>query len=406
MRQPCGAIEEVAAQSHQHAGSGSEDPREESAEGVLVSFGELEHRLRLVDDDDIGCTALFEPRPQIGCSIPAGRDDRDAVPVRNAREDAGQHERGLARAGSADDHDESARTHAVPDRVDVGIPAEEVLGVLGSESLEAEVRASGAHGMPRFRSRESGILLQHRRFEGVKPLADVDAQLVRQLRPCGADRRERLRLTAGAVVGHGEDPPAALPKRSLAHEPLGVRDHGAMLAFGEAGFQELLLGALPDFSEALRFDGPRLPGDDVRVRCPAPERECPLVHIDRTIVLAAQTVLPRARDEAFELERVDRRRIDAQRVLRASSHDGVAAEACADPRHCRLHLLLPRARWVIAPAGCGQLGGSEGAPCADDERGEDDALPRAQSVPVSRLQRTQHPDRHDSSVRVPSAPRQ
>ena len=155
----------------------------------------------------------------------AGSHDLD-VPAARAepRQDSGEEQRRLARAGGARDRDDGAGAHPLQHRLRVGLAPEEHIGVVRAEGPQTGVGAERGDRKGGRRRGEVGVLAQHRELEGREPGAGLDAELVREPLARGAEHGERLGLPIGAVVRERDDRPTVLAQRLLAEQALGVRD--------------------------------------------------------------------------------------------------------------------------------------------------------------------------------------
>ena len=196
-----------------------------------------------------------------------------------------------------------------------------------------------------------------------------------------ADRGERVRLPAAPVERGGEQHPASLPERRLAHESLGVRDGCGVLAQAQSCFEPHLLQVHPHLVEPLGLHERRRPAGQVGVRDAAPERECAVggVRGPRRVVVE---VLASGCGESFEALRVDGLGVDAQRVRARRGLDGVAPDRGPHPADRRLQLLRPGLRQFVAPEGIGELVGRDRTARAEHQRREHRALPRAERGPL------------------------
>ena len=149
-------------------------------------------------------------------TVPAARTE--------PRQDAGEEQRRLARAGGARDRDDGAGAHPLQHRLRVGVASEEHIGVVGAEGAQTGVGAERGDSEGGRRRGEVGVLAQHRELEGREPGTGLDPELVREPLPRGAEHGERFGLPVGAVVREGDDRPPVLAQRLFAEQALGVRD--------------------------------------------------------------------------------------------------------------------------------------------------------------------------------------
>ena len=140
-------IEEIRPQCQYECATESERLFEQSAGRLDLRFVELEDRLRLVDDHDLGRTEVVEGSAQrIHERRPAAQDLHPAAALAFPGNDPGEHEGGLARSRGADNCEDRSGMDAAEDRLDHVLPTEEVIGVVGTERRQPAVRAQIARG--------------------------------------------------------------------------------------------------------------------------------------------------------------------------------------------------------------------------------------------------------------------
>ena len=196
----------------------------------------------------------------------------------------------------------------------------------GPNARRPGVGAGDVGRRARRRSIQRGIAAQHGELEGREARAGLDAELVREPLPRGAEHGERFRLPVGAVVRERDDRPPVLAQRLFAQQALGVRDQRAVLARREPRVEQLLLRARADLVQPQRLHDAGLPVRDVLQRRAAPHREAARVDVDRAIVLPAQRVAARRRHETLEADGVDRVGVDGEPVVPSDRLDAVPAE--------------------------------------------------------------------------------
>ena len=281
---------------------------------------------------------------------------------------------------------------------DVGVASEERLRVVRTERHQPRVGARDALARGGSGESSSGIVTQDRRLELGDARAGLDAELLVESRPRGAQHGEGVGLAVGAIVRQREDRPAVLAQRGLPHALLGFGDHGAVLAGAQARVEQLLLGARVQLDEPRGFGGAGLPRRDLRQRGAPPQCERLAVDVDRPVVLAVQGVLARRGDQPLEPHGVDRLGVDRQAVLPADRLDGLSSESRPDARDRVAHLLLPGRGRLLAPERIGELCRRDALAAPDDERREDHPLARAERV-GARVERAEHHQRHASRCR-------
>ena len=257
----------------------------------------------------------------------AGTHDLDLQAARaEPRQDAGEEQRRLARTGGARDRDNGTRAHPLQHRLRVGFAPEEHVGVIRAEGPKTGIGAQRGDRKGGRRRGEVGVLAQHRQLEGREPRSGLDAKLVREPLPRGANHGERLGLPVGAVVRQRDDRPSILAQRLFAEQALGVRDEGAVLARRKPRVEELFLRARPDLVQAERLHDSGLPVRDILQRRAAPHCEGAQVGVDRTLVLPAQRVPACRRHETLEADGIDRVGVDGELVGPTDRFDALPAE--------------------------------------------------------------------------------
>ena len=194
--------------------------------------------------------------------------------------------------------------------------------------------------------------------------------------------RERVRLATAPVERGGEQHPAALPERRLAHESLRIRRRMPR-ARPAAGRASSRTSSRSIRTSSSRSDSTSAGGQpaEVGVRDAAPEREGAIggVRGPRRVVVE---VPPSGCREPFEALRVDGVGVDAQRVRARRRLDGVAPDRGPHPADRRLQLLRPGLRQLVTPEGLGELVGRDRSARAEHQRREHRALPRAERGPL------------------------
>ncbi len=167
---------------------------------VDIAVVGVEDLLELVDHDDVGSSGGPDRIADLHVEFARRRQDRDAIPAPlQSRHHARPHERRLPAAGCTGDRQERRACQAGERRGDVGVAAEELLGVGDAERLQSAVGARRARRARGVRRRERGVVTEDREFERLELIAEVDAELVAQALPCRADGAQRVRLATAAV---------------------------------------------------------------------------------------------------------------------------------------------------------------------------------------------------------------
>ena len=325
-----------------------------------------------------------------------GRGPVREVPRRDPRPD----ERGLADAGRAD-HGEYAA--AAQDRcrgLDVGLAAEERLGVADVVRRESRPGADRTRGDTHSAGREGHVVGEDGPLERVELGTGIQAELVAQDCSAPAKRVERHLLLAAAVLRQREQRPAALAERLGEGHGLCLGQRLLVLAGTEPGVEPQLLSLKPHLVEARRLDHGDLAVGDLLVGMATPELERLAEDVDRTIVLTEPREAPRTCDGGLEPVRVDVVTRHAQAVADGSGLDDVATEGSPQPTDASVHDLRRGGGRLRAPHRVGELRGRQWTPEMEDQDGQDDAVAPGELLGHGGGHRdgTQHPDVHPVSI--------
>ena len=262
---------------------------------------------------------------------------------------AGQGQRGLARPRCSGQGEEPSTSQPVNDGLDLGIPPEELVGVVGAVRPEASIRAVVADPRLVPHRRQRRIVAQDGGLEISESLAGFDSEIVVEPASGRAKSRQSLGLPAGLVVRQREQAPSLLAVRALAHEPLGFGDGRPVLTEGEPGGQQLLLARLSHGFEARALCGCGFPLGEFRVGRTAPELERAPVRRGGALGVIGRGVPAGGFDKLLETRCIEGFGIHGERISRGRGLDRAGADRAADESDDRLQLLRPRAGQVIAP---------------------------------------------------------
>ena len=208
--------------------------------------------------------------------------------------------------------------------------------------------------LPR-RRRELRVLAEDRPLELLQLPPRLDAQLVDEQPPGGANRLERLRLPAGAVERQREPAPQALAVGMLGDRGLELGHDGGVGAQLEAGVRLQLEGGEPQLLEPRRGRPRHRLVREVGERRPRPERQrAP----DLVLRLGGPARRQRAlglREQPLEARRVELVGLEPDPVAAAVSLDPVRAERAPQPVHVHLQRPVSRLRRLLAPERLGEV---------------------------------------------------
>ena len=178
----------------------------------------------------------------------------------------------------------------------------------------------------------------------------VEAELVGQPVPGSLVRRQRIGLAAVAVQGDHQQRPQALAQRMLADESFELADHLARGAEVEPCRELVLDETETDLLEAgtVRDDPVAITGGGQDL---APEqRQRRRARLQRSGRVAGASKRCGLFGEAEHLERIDRARVDLQRVTGTRPrHQRGVAQRPAQPGHLRLQHVARRADGLVSP---------------------------------------------------------
>ena len=313
------------------------------------------------------------------------------------RQHARAHDRGLAASGRPDQGDERVPLHDGEAGGDLGVAAEEPLGVADVVRHEARPRAPVRAGTD-DRDGERGILPQDRLLEGDHARGGVDAELARQDRPEPPDRAECLTLRADAVLRQGEQLPAAFAQRGRLHHLVRARQDLRGAAALELGIEQQLLGVQPQLLQASRLAARGRPLRELLVGLAPPELESLLQHERGPVGLAELQQLTPTRDLHLEPAGVELVEGDGEAVPSRRRLDGSGPQSLPESDHARLEVLGGRSRRMVAPHSVDQLVRGHRLPQPGDQRLEHDAVAGAETCEAVDGQRTEDCDPHATTV--------
>ncbi len=317
-------------------GEGGEEP------GSFAGVAAQRHRLfALVDDQH-----LIRPRIADGGEgvhrMGARRDDHHLATV--AGQGCGHarsHQGRLAAArrphhGQYPDRGQSAQALD-----DLGVAAEECVGVAHVVGDETRVRADGRRFGAGLVRDQGGVLAQNGLFEGDQVRTGVDPQLGGQHRPGAVQGPQRLALAAGLVLGGREDGPPPLPQRSLGHFGLGLAQHLAEAARPQRGVEAELLGVETQLLEARSLDLSRVPPVEITQGTAPPQPQRLTSKVRGAFRLAQRQQLVRTAHQAFEPPGVDLVTGNNQPIPVGHGLDGFGAQHPPKPHHTAGYHLPP-----------------------------------------------------------------
>ena len=202
----------------------------------------------------------------------AGRDDhRRAAVAPQGGHHAGPYQGRLAAAGRSDDDEHAGRLQPPQAGRDIGVPAEELLRVRDVVGHQAAVRAAARRLRQSLRGRQRGVLAQDRGLHGDQVRAGLQTELSPEHGPGVAQRRQRLGLPSGLVLGQGRQRPPPLAQRRLRDPRRRLGEHFQVPSGPQGRLKPQLLGVEAHLVEPLGRDPPRLPSLQVGQRPPAPQ---------------------------------------------------------------------------------------------------------------------------------------
>ena len=322
-------------------------------------------------------------RASVGVGSGVHHGDPLPAPLQR-RGDAGAHERGLAGSRRPDDGQHRRAVQPADALGDLGVAAEERLRVTEVVAEQAEVRARIPRIRPGRVHDERWVLAQDRPFQRDELGAGIQSQLRHQEAAGPLQGPQRLGLPPCLVLRQCEQRPAPLPQGRVGDPRLRLGQHLGMPARLERRVEPGLLRLPPQLLEAFRLDAARLPRLQIDQRPSPPEAERLAERIAGAVGFAEREQLPPAPVQPFEARGVDVVRGDREPVSVRRRLDRIGAQRAPQPQHASRDHLLPRRGRLLPPERVGEAIGADHLAGADGERGEHDAVARAERrrIPV------------------------